>query len=197
LSTTAAPKEPGRRLFFALWPDATARAALAAATREAVSASAARAVPPQNLHATLAFLGSVPERRIAELEDIARRVAGSFVPPCPMLLQFDELAHWAGPKILVARCAAESPAAHSLATLLKTATEAAGFAPDLKPFHAHVTVARKVDRAPAVALTPAVQWRFDAFALIESRTAAEGAAYSVRQSYLLVKQEKAPTQAQN
>jgi 2'-5' RNA ligase len=197
LSATAQPKEPSRRLFFALWPDEAARAALAAATREAVSASAARAVPPQNLHATLAFLGSVPERRIAQLEDIARRVAQTFVPQCPVMLQFDELAHWVGPKILVARCAAESPAAHALAHLLKTATQAAGFAPDLKPFHAHVTLARKLDRAPALAMARAVQWRCDAFALIESRTTADGAAYSVRQSYLLVKREKAHTQAQN
>jgi 2'-5' RNA ligase len=197
LSAPAPPKEPGRRLFFALWPDAAARAALAAATREAVSASAARAVPPQNLHATLAFLGSVPERRIAELEDIARRVAGTFVPQCPLMLQFDELAYWAGPEILVALCAAESPAARSLAHLLKTETGAGGFAPDPKPFHAHVTLARKVGRAPVVAMRRPVRWRCDAFALIESRTAADGAAYSVRQSYPLVKHEKAHTQAQN
>ncbi len=197
MSAPARPIEPSRRLFFALWPDAAARAALAAATREAVSASAASAVPPQNLHATLAFLGSVPERRIAELEGLARRVAQSFVPQCPVMLQFDELAHWGGPKIHFALCAVESPAACSLAQLLKTETEAAGFAPDLNPFHAHVTVARKVDRAPGVAMTRALQWRFDAFALIESRTAADGAAYSVRQSYLLVKHEKAHTQAQN
>jgi 2'-5' RNA ligase len=195
LSATAPPKEPSRRLFFALWPDAAARAALAAATRGAVSASTAHAVPPQNLHATLAFLGSLPERRIAELEDIARRVA--LVPQCPVMLQFDALAHWVGPKILVALCAAESSAAQALAHVLKTETRAAGFAPDLKPFHAHVTLARKVDRAPAVGMTRAVQWRFDAFALIESRTAADGAAYSVRQSYLLAKREKAHTQAQN
>jgi RNA 2',3'-cyclic 3'-phosphodiesterase len=197
LSAPARPKEPSRRLFFALWPDAAARAALAAATREAVSASAASAVPPQNLHATLAFLGSVPERRIAELEGLARRVAQSFVPQCPVMLQFDELAHWVGPKILVALGAGESPAAQALAHVLKSETQAAGFAPDLKAFHAHVTLARKVARAPAVAMTRPVQWRFDAFALIESRTAADGAAYSVRQSYPLVKQEKTHTQAQN
>jgi 2'-5' RNA ligase len=197
LSATAQPKEPSRRLFFGLWPDAAASAALAAATREAVSASAARALPLRNLHATLAFLGSVPERRIAELEDIARRVAGTFVPPCPLMLQFDELAHWVGPKILVALGAGESPAAQALAHVLKSETQAAGFAPDLKAFHAHVTLARKVARAPAVAMTRPVQWRFDAFALIESRTAADGAAYSVRQSYPLVKQEKTHTQAQN
>ena len=191
------PREPTRRLFFALWPDEGARAALIAASGAAVSASAARAVPAGNLHATLAFLGSVPQRRIGELEDVARRVAGTLVPESPLVLHFDELAHWAGPRILVALCAAESRGAHALAQLLKTETQAAGFAPDLKPFHAHVTLGRKVGRAPAVPMAHAVKWSFDGFALVESRTTAEGAAYSVTQSYLLVKREKAHRQAQN
>lgn len=191
------PPAPGRRLFFALWPDEVARAALADATREAVSACAARAVPEQNLHATLAFLGSVPEGRIEELNDVARHVAGSFVPESPMILQFDELAHWSGPKILVALSAAENPAAQALASFLKSATQTAGFTPDLKAFHAHVTLARKVGAAPAAKMARRVTWRFDAFALVGSRTSAEGAAYSVVQSYLLVKQEKAHRQTQN
>jgi RNA 2',3'-cyclic 3'-phosphodiesterase len=193
----AQPREPGRRLFFALWPEAGARAALAEATREAVGACAARAVPAQSLHATLAFLGSVPERRLGELGEIARRIAGTFVPEAPVVLRFDELAHWVGPKILVALCAAESRAAHALADVLKRETGAAGFTPDLKPFHAHVTLGRKVTRAPVVPMTQPVSWSFDGFALIESRTAALGAAYSVVQSYLLDRREKTHSQPQN
>lgn len=191
------PRAPSRRLFFALWPDEEARGALAEATREAVSACAARAVPAQYLHATLAFLGSVPERRIGELEQIARHVAATFVPESSVTLQFDELAYWVGPKILVALGAAEACAARSLAELLKRETQAASFAPDLKPFHAHVTLARKVARAPGVPMTRPVTWLLDAFALVESSTSAAGAAYSVRQSYLLVRREKAYRQPQN
>ena len=197
MSAAAPPREATRRLFFALWPQQAARNALCEAAEQAVSASAGRAVPAQSLHATLAFLGSVPERRIGELQGIARRVADTFAPEAPVTLQFAELAHWARPAILVALSAAASPAAHALAQLLKSETLAAGFAPDLKPFHAHVTLARKVGRAPAVPMTRAVSWVFDAFALVESRTSAAGAAYSVVQSYLLVKREKPHRQAQN
>lgn len=197
MSGVAPPREPTRRLFFALWPQEEDRRALSEATHEAVSACAGRAVPSPNLHATLAFLGSVPERRIGELEGIARRTAEAFVAESPLVLQFDELAHWAGPQILVTLSGAEAGAARSLAQLLKTHTQAAGFSPDLKPFHAHVTLARKVERAPVVPMTRAVTWVFDAFALVESRTRAEGAAYSVRQSYLLVKREKPHRQPQN
>ena len=198
LHASAPPvSEPTRRLFFALWPDAEQRGALAHATRKSVRSCGGRPVPVQSLHVTLAFLGSVPEGRVPELDRIARRVADAFPAAAqPLLLTFDRLAHWARPQILCA-LGTEEPAADTdaasapaLAATLKSETVAAGFSPDLKPFRAHVTVARKVAHAPsALALQP-VLWRFEAFALIESRTDPAGPVYSVIESYLLVKAEK-------
>jgi 2'-5' RNA ligase len=190
--------EPTRRLFFALWPDAEQRGALHSATRKSVRSCGGRPVPEQSLHVTLVFLGAVPEGRVPELDRIARRVADAFPAAAqPLLLSFDRLAHWARPQILCA-LGTEEPAADTdaagapaLSATLKDETAAAGFSPDLKPFRAHVTVARKVAHAPsALALQP-VLWRFDAFALIESRTDPAGPVYSVIESYLLVKAEKA------
>jgi RNA 2',3'-cyclic 3'-phosphodiesterase len=179
--------EPARRLFFALWPDAPARAALAAATRAALTAAGGRAVPESKLHATLAFLGSVPERRLGELRELGARIAaGRLAPGPPLQLHFDEAVHWARPQILVAVSAAESSAANALAERLKSATQEAGFSPDLKPFHAHVTLARKVSRAPTAPLAHRVSWFFDGFALVESHTDARGASYSVVESFVLV-----------
>ena len=191
-------REPTRRLFFALWPDAEQRGALGHGTRKSVRSCGGRPVPVQSLHVTLAFLGSVPEGRVPELDRIARRVADAFPAAAhPLLLTFDRLAHWARPQILCAlgteepAAATDAAGAPALSTRLKNETAAAGFSPDLKPFHAHVTVARKVAHAPsALALQP-VLWRFDAFALIESRTDPAGPVYSVIESYLLVKAEKA------
>jgi RNA 2',3'-cyclic 3'-phosphodiesterase len=83
------------------------------------------------------------------------------------------------------------PAATALSAALKDAAAAAGFTPDLKPFRAHVTVARKVMRAPRECALRALVWRFDDFALIDSRTEPAGPVYSVVDSYPLVKREKA------
>jgi 2'-5' RNA ligase len=191
-------REPTRRLFFALWPDAQQRGALHSATRQCVSSCGGRPVPVQSLHVTLAFLGAVPEGRVPELDRIARRVAGAFPARAqPLLLTFDRLVYWARPQILCATGTEESAAdtdaasAPALAATLKNETVAAGFSPDLKPFRAHVTVARKVAHAPAALALQPVLWRFDAFALIESRTDPAGPVYSVIESYLLVKAEKA------
>jgi 2'-5' RNA ligase len=191
-------REPTRRLFFALWPDAQQRGALHSAARQCVSSCGGRPVPVQSLHVTLAFLGAVPEGRVPELDRIARRVAGAFPARAqPLLLTFDRLVYWARPQILCAPGTEESAAdtdaasAPALAATLKNETVAAGFSPDLKPFRAHVTVARKVAHAPAALALQPVLWRFDAFALIESRTDPAGPVYSVIESYLLVKAEKA------
>jgi RNA 2',3'-cyclic 3'-phosphodiesterase len=194
----AAPKEATRRLFFALWPDEPQRAALMRAARKALRACGGRPVPAANLHLTLCFLGSVPAVRVAELEGVARRVATGWSPPAPPVsLDFERLEHWVRPQLLCALAAAAAPpatfAAQSLARALGDAVAAAGFAPDLKPFRAHVTLARKVVKAGFDERIRPVHWEFDAFALVESRTLAAGPLYSVVESYALANAQKVCT----
>ena len=204
--TPAPPtREPTRRLFFALWPDEEQRDALHSAIRKSVRACGGRPVPVPSLHVTLAFLGGVPEGRVPELDRIARSVADAFpAAGQPLLVSFDRLAYWARPQILCALGTRELEAAQAvgepheadaagapaLSATLKNETAAAGFSPDLKLFRAHVTVARKVAQAPSELALQPVLWRFDAFALIESRTDPAGPIYSVIESYSLVKAEK-------
>jgi 2'-5' RNA ligase len=208
VSAPATRPEPARRLFFALWPHDEERLALALATAKPVRHCGGRPVPVPSLHVTLAFLGSISEARVEELHTIARAVAGEWpAESLPLQLCFDRLAHWAKPQLLCALGSEDSGAsggearaaadagrvatlAETLAATLKNKTAAAGFTPDLKPFRAHVTVARKVLHAPAENALPAVAWSFDAFALVESRTQPAGAVYSLVESYVLVKTGK-------
>lgn len=201
-------------MFFALWPDAGQRADLAQAIRKALRSCGGRPVAPESLHVTLAFLGSVPGSRVPELGRIARAIAASFPPVDGRLrLRFERLVHWKRAQILCALAgAADDTAADAenavarntawpeasaavgapaLAAALVEQTALAGFTPDLKPFRAHVTVARKVVHPPARHERFALQWDFGAFALIDSRTEPAGPVYSVIESYLLVSGEKA------
>jgi RNA 2',3'-cyclic 3'-phosphodiesterase len=188
-------RAPARRLFFALWATAEERRALSAAAAAAVGTSGGRAVPEENLHLTLAFLGQVPAARTSELAALAHRVgANGALAGTPLVLQFASLAYWHVPQILVALSAAGAAPAAALAAALQREASAAGFLPDLKPFRAHVTVARKVARAAASTPLPSVSWKCAEFALVESRTVATGSIYSVLESYLLGKGEKLRTQ---
>ena len=195
----AASREAARRLFFALWPGEAMRQAMALATAEAVQASGGRPVSAANLHITLAFLGSVPERQLPQLGTIARRAAspsGTDLTDLPLAdeprieLAFDHLEYWRAAHLLCA-VPAEPPArVAALVRGLQALLTEGGFAPDLKPFRPHVTVVRKVSR-PGRAKMHRVVWRFTELALIESRTLAEGALYSVVESYALCSGTKA------
>ena len=69
-----ATREKKRRLFFALWPGEARRAAIEEAMRRRVETSRGRAIPPENLHVTLVFVGGVPESRIEHVIECAARV---------------------------------------------------------------------------------------------------------------------------
>src|SRR5262249_46260475 len=141
-----------------------------------------RAVPSGNLHVTLAFLGAVPESRLVEVRAIGARVAGTI--SSESRLSFTKLEYWTRAGALCATAAAGDPSATALAAGVKSALVAAGFAPDLKPFRPHVTLARKVPRADGdvLSLSPIV-WTLEAFALVDSRTEAAGAIYTVLESF--------------
>ena len=199
------PPEPTRRLFFALWPDEAMRHAMAQAIRKAARGSGGRPVPAGNLHVTMAFLGSVPQRRLSEIAEIARAaalrpdpasgnapqgLAGSFgesagSPGDRLVITFDHLEYWRQAQLLCV-LPAEPPA--PMAALARRAQDllvTAGFAPDLKPFRPHVTVVRKVSRPGPIARMHPVVWTFMELALVESRTLPEGPLYSVVESYPL------------
>jgi 2'-5' RNA ligase len=138
-----------RRVFFALWPSEEQQTALAGAARSALQAEGGRLVPAVNFHVTLVFVGSVAEARIQDLFKIAEHVSaaarssGEFGRD-PLQLAFDAVEYWREAKILCATASMPSAAASALSAALKTRLLAAGFTPDLKPFRAHVTLARKV-----------------------------------------------------
>lgn len=179
------PAEPARRLFFALWPHAEARAALVHEVAHAVRHCGGRPVPVRNLHVTLVFLGSVATARVPALESLARHCAGETSVPRPLPLRWIRLEHWERSQVLCA-VPEDGAAVTALAAALQAAATAEGFSPDLKPFRAHVTLARKVMRPPPLPALHPVDWSFDGFALVESRTESEGAVYSIVASYPLV-----------
>ena len=165
--------------------------ALAQATASAVAASDGRPIAAGNLHVTLAFLGSVGRERLDVLRALAREEVRA---GAPVHLRFETLQHWRRPRILCATAAAaavEASGAAVLAARIRTAVLAGGFSPDLKPFHAHVTVARQVARVPAQQAMAPVSWHCTAFALVMSTTGPGGSVYSVVETYPLDGSENA------
>ena len=190
----AVSREATRRLFFALWPDAGMREAMVQATRKAARASGGRPVPAENLHVTLAFLGSVAERRLPELGELARGEGESAGPALELV--FDHLEHWRPAQVLCAAAAEPPTAVAALARKLQGLLIGRGFAPDLesswsvavdmtKQFRPHVTLARKVYRPPRVMEIDPVTWSLADFVLVDSKTLPEGSVYTVLERFPL------------
>jgi 2'-5' RNA ligase len=72
----AARDEPAARLFFALVPPAALQATLARLGRDVAERAHGRAVPADNLHVTVAFVGAWPLSRLSHWTAVGDRCAG-------------------------------------------------------------------------------------------------------------------------
>jgi 2'-5' RNA ligase len=172
------------RLFFALLPTPAQAQALVAEVAPLVKELDGQPSPASNLHATLCFVGTVADERLAALRETAATVRARHVA-----LDFCALDVWEKPQILCAT-AEDSNAARDLSERLTVAVSAAGFTPDRKPLRAHLTLARKVRRDAARNFAwprafPTLGLRCDRFVLMESRRDDTGSTYSVVDSWPL------------
>jgi len=163
--------EPRQRLFFALWPDATVRQTLAKLSQELLGRRI-KLVPAENLHITLAFAGPVT----AAVRDCLV-VAADGIRAAPFELLIDHVGHWPRPRILWAGPSHTPAGLWSLVEELNQAFECCGLQRETRPFQAHVTLARKVGRAPPLAAVAPVAWSISDFSLMESVTDPRGACY--------------------
>lgn len=174
------------------------RTTFAHAAHKAVRASGGRPVPAHNLHTTLLFLGPVADSGISEVVALGTCAAAELVAAHPVGdpaasvadFVFDRIEFWKKPHVLVATTSTSSGAGHllanNLASILQRETIRSGFTPDLKPFRAHVTIARKVSRSVRALSMHPVTWSLKEFALVVSRTEPDGPVYTVLQSFPLV-----------
>lgn len=170
-----------RRLFLALWPDAELCKKLYALGGELLAHGRGRRISRENLHLTLAFLGTVePERQVCLAREISAVQAPDFT------LTLDQAGCWPRKGIL---WAGGTPPDGLLALVraLHQRLAGCGFEPDMRPFQAHVTLARDVrgvrlrrDQAAGPLVWPVRQ-----FSMVASQTPPEGARYEVLRTWEL------------
>ena len=139
-------------------------------------------MPCQNLHLTLAFLGSVSGEWVGRVEAAGNAVAGDFRPTrAQIVFTLDRVEYWRKARVL---CATGSiSVASRLAEALKSHLITDGFAPDPKPFRPHVTLVRNAARGPGQRQIDRVDWSFGGFALVDSKTGPQGSVYTVLNTF--------------
>lgn len=179
-------KRHSLRLFFALWPGAAERAALAGWQALLHGLCGGKAMRPDTLHATLVFLGDVAEDKLEALSLAGRE--GEF---SPFSLALTEARYWGHNHILYAAPGSVPEQMSALVHSLERSLRRHRFRFDQREYQPHVTLLRHArwtdDPLPSM---PAVHWRVQEFALVRSLSDASGARYEVLERFGVSRQGK-------
>jgi 2'-5' RNA ligase len=175
------------RLFFAFWPNPEVREGLRTLQSSLLLSGDARAVPQENLHLTLAFVGGL------EAADISRvRRIGDEQRAARCEIRFDAVEFWPEPQVVVAAVRTIPRALEQLWSRLHDDLRAVQPALWPKRLCPHVTLASRVIAAPALATAPAFAWRPSDFSLIRSDTSGERPSYTVVDTWRLLDDSEPP-----
>jgi RNA 2',3'-cyclic 3'-phosphodiesterase len=163
------------RLFFALWPDETERAALAAWQPSLHELCGGRVIHADMLHATLVFLGEVELSRLEALQLAAQEVNGK-----AFRLTFDAARYWGHNHIVYAASGDEPSHLMQLVRDLNLSLRKHHFHFDKRPYQSHVTLLRNArwGEQPLPAMHR-VAWQVREFVLVQSLSDKQGTSYQV------------------
>lgn len=158
------------RLFFALWPNASVRQALAEARDRLPGAG--RFMRDDSLHLTLAFIGDVSVLVIPQVLAMASNLRAA---PFDFLL--DHFGCWRHNRIAYLAPCAPSASLLNLAASLQEGLHTAGVQCDHRTYSPHVTLSRDADcKKTNPALSP-ICWTARDFVLVRSTLRPTGARY--------------------
>lgn len=144
-----------------------------------------RWVPPESLHLTLRFLGSVTEEALSAVKAglIAIRLQ-------PFTIELGDLGTFGGrsPRVVWLGIREGSGALKAVASSVEEVCRHSGLRAETRPLNPHLTLARSRDRRPAplpeLARPPSLPaWSATGFNLYESRLGAGGARYHVLERF--------------
>src|SRR5687767_13125619 len=151
------------RLFFALWPDPPATAALAVAAGELAALAGGKAVPAAKIHLTLAFLGEVGDDRLETVRSAASRLR------CKAFdVALDQAGSFRGARVAWVGSRKPARGLVELHAALVGELSVCGFAPDERPYTPHATVARKISRQVERRAIAPIEWRAREISLVKS-----------------------------
>lgn len=168
-------RQKSSRMFFALWPSAAERIALASWQPYLHELLGGRVMQPNTLHVTLVFLGLVVENRLEALQLAAQEVDFQ-----PFDLRLTEVHYWehnrivyAAPEVIPARLAA-------LVDQLAAKLSNHCFNFDRRSYKPHVTLLRNAKWSdPALPIQPEACWKINKFVLVQSKGDEQGPCYEV------------------
>jgi len=173
------------RLFIAVFPDETARDALARLSTGMAKKYGGRAIVPENLHITLRFLGNT-----ASKDEECIRQALDEIRAEPMSLALDQVERRARQHMVWIQSAELPPAMPGLIADIEKAVTGCGLPSNHRAFLPHITLVRKasghrLSGGPRTMPCEPVEMEIRRVDLVMSETLPEGSRYTCLQSWPL------------
>jgi 2'-5' RNA ligase len=173
------------RTFFAIEIGDEARreaATLVERLRSDPGCAAVRWGRPEGFHVTLRFLGSTPEARVPALVEAVRRETAGIAPFTLALGAVGGFPNQRRPRVVFAAVEPAAPVT-VLAAAVERGVVAAGFAPEERPFHPHLTLGRVRERGRRVRVPTAERaapapFPVDSLLLFSSQLSSAGSTYT-------------------
>jgi RNA 2',3'-cyclic 3'-phosphodiesterase len=174
-----------KRLFVALELPESCRAVLASLNPEI---KGLRWLPKEQLHATMSFLDRVTQQQEEKLQEALAIVR---VPPFFLPIQGVGTFGGSRPTVLWAGLGKAHPHLFALHKRIQDAVLQAGLEPDLRPFHAHITLGR-LNGVSIATLSPFLRrnaetefglWKVTGFALFSSVLTSEGPIHTLERRF--------------
>lgn len=165
------------RSFIALEPPVSLREDVAALARQLKASVRGRFTPRENFHVTLAFLGDVTERELADAMGVLDEAASRFDP---VKLEPDRLGKFGRANDATLWLGfMQDPALMELAAFVRAGLDDAGVGFDAKPFLPHLTIARRaaLDHGILPALPFPAPTHANELTLFKSTLTSDGATY--------------------
>jgi len=167
------------RLFFALWPDDKTRQQINDVI-EALPSKVGRRVTPENIHITLAFLGSVRDEVTECLQDQAKIIRAD-----GFKLSLDSLDWRKKPQFVWLAPSFVPDELTNLVMQINKAANDCGIKLEDRPYKPHITLLRKAKRKIPENSFRTINWNVESFVLAQSVTHPEGVSYTVLNSWRL------------
>lgn len=166
-----------QRLFLALWPDDGVRAQIESVGRQ-LRLDGGRLIAPQNLHATLIFLG---------MRNAVQRACIEQAAPGGAAFEFvlDRLESRQRSGIAWLTTSEVPVELRDLMRALNAALAPCDYTPETRPYRLHVTLVRGARRIRGEPPFVPIVWRACEFCLVSSRPGPSGSAYAVERRWPL------------
>jgi 2'-5' RNA ligase len=170
-----------RRVFFALWPDASVRSQISQLNQQLpVTEAGCHLIHPDNLHLTLHYIGVVSEDELACLSrEVGTLQSASFK------LILDHLGYFKRPRVLWLGCRVIPEGYNELLRQLADKIDGCGFKMEMGSTP-HVTLRRKVLSAELVTDIEQIEWQVAQFALVQSLSVEGAVRYQLLEKYPLI-----------